>query len=40
MKPCFKRGKPDDLETLHPVYFALVMATGIVAIATDLHGVP
>ena len=34
-----KRGRPDDLETLHPAYFALVMATGIVAIATHLHGV-
>ena len=35
----FKRGRPDDLKTLHPAYFALVMATGIVAIATHLHGV-
>jgi tellurite resistance protein TehA-like permease len=30
-----KRG---GLETLHPAYFALVMATGIVAIACDLRG--
>ena len=36
----FRRGRPDELETLSPAYFALVMATGIVAIATDLHGVP
>lgn len=36
----FKRGRPDDLKTLHPAYFALVMATGIVAIATYLHDVP
>lgn len=36
----FQRGRPDDLETLHPGYFALVMATGIVSIAVDLHGVP
>jgi tellurite resistance protein TehA-like permease len=27
-----------SLETLHPAYFALVMATGIVAIAADLRG--
>ena len=36
----FRRGWPDELETLSPAYFALVMATGIVAIATDVHGVP
>jgi tellurite resistance protein TehA-like permease len=35
----FKRGRPDDLKTLQPAYFALVMATGIVAIAMHLHGV-
>jgi hypothetical protein len=35
----FERGRPDDLKTLHPAYFALVMATGIVAIAMHLHGV-
>lgn len=40
MRLRFRRGRPDDLETLHPAYFALVMATGIVAIAADLHGVP
>jgi tellurite resistance protein TehA-like permease len=35
----FERGPPDNLETLHPAYFALVMATGIVALATHLHGI-
>lgn len=40
MSPRFKRGRRDDLKTLHPAYFALVMATGIVAIATHEHGVP
>lgn len=40
MRLRFKRGRTDDLETLHPAYFALVMATGIVAVATHLHGVP
>lgn len=40
MKPRFERGRRDRLETLHPAYFALVMATGIVAIAAHLHGVP
>src|SRR5215469_3674337 len=39
MRPYFKRSRPDDLKTLHPAYFALVMATGIVAIALHLHGV-
>jgi len=34
----FERGPPDALESLHPAYFALVMATGIVAIAAHLHG--
>jgi len=33
------RGHPDRLETLNPAYFALVMATGIVAISMHLHGV-
>lgn len=28
------------MKTLHPAYFALVMATGIVAIAAHLHGLP
>lgn len=40
MRVRFEHGRPDQLETLHPAYFALVMATGIVAIATHLHGVP
>jgi tellurite resistance protein TehA-like permease len=35
-----EHGRPDDLNTLQPAYFALVMATGIVSIATYLHGVP
>lgn len=34
------RGEPDTLKTLHPAYFALVMATGIVAIALHEHAVP
>lgn len=36
----FKRGHPDNLKTLHPAYFALVMATGIVAHAAYLHNIP
>ena len=40
MKLRFERGSRDDLKTLHPAYFAMVMATGIVAIATHIHGVP
>jgi tellurite resistance protein TehA-like permease len=40
MKLRFQRGRADDLETLHPAYFSMVMATGIVAIATMLNGVP
>src|SRR3546814_14545187 len=39
VRPCFKRGQRDDLETLHPAYFALVMATGIVALAAHLNGI-
>ena len=39
MRPYFKRGRCDKLETLHPAYFALVMATGIVALAAHMHGV-
>ncbi|HUP47106.1 MAG TPA: tellurite resistance/C4-dicarboxylate transporter family protein [Thermoanaerobaculia bacterium] len=30
----------DTLRTLHPAYFALVMATGIVSIAAQLTGIP
>ena len=40
MKLRFEHGRRDELETLHPAYFALVMATGIVALATYVHGVP
>jgi tellurite resistance protein TehA-like permease len=40
LAPRFARGPRDRLETLHPGYFALVMATGIVALAARLHGVP
>lgn len=39
MRLRFERGLPDTLQTLHPAYFALVMATGIVARAARLHGV-
>jgi tellurite resistance protein TehA-like permease len=39
MRLRFQRGRRDNLETLHPAYFALVMATGIVALATYLHGI-
>ncbi len=28
------------IQTLHPAYFALVMATGIVSIAAHLMGIP
>ena len=40
MRLRFEHGRRDDLETLHPAYFALVMATGIVSIAAYLHGIP
>ncbi len=40
MRLRFARGRPDELRTLHPAYFALVMATGIVAIAATRHGFP
>lgn len=40
MRIRFKRGRHDNLETLHPAYFALVMATAIVALAADVHGIP
>lgn len=39
MRLHFARGAADRLETLHPASFALVMATGIVALALDAHGV-
>lgn len=38
MRLVFRRGAHDTLENLHPAYFALVMATGIVAIALHLRG--
>ena len=34
----FAHAQPDRLETLHPAYFAAVMATGIIAVGTTLHG--
>ena len=40
MRLRFRRGRSDNLETLHPAYFGMVMATGIVAIATMLNHVP
>src|SRR5262245_45838124 len=40
MRLRFEHGRRDDLKTLHPAYFALVMATGIVSIAASLHGIP
>lgn len=39
MRLRFERGQRDRLETLHPGYFALVMATGIVALAAHVHRV-
>src|SRR5262245_54090538 len=38
MRLRIERGRRDELKTLHPGYFAMVMATGIVAIAAELHG--
>lgn len=38
MRLRFEHGPRDRLETLHPAYFALVMATGIVALAAHAHG--
>jgi hypothetical protein len=40
MRLRLEHGRRDDLKTLHPAYFALVMATGIVSIATYLHRIP
>lgn len=40
MRLRFEHGRRDELETLHPAYFAMVMATGIVSIAAHLHGIP
>jgi tellurite resistance protein TehA-like permease len=36
MRPRFEHGRADNLKTLHPAYFALIMATGMVALATYL----
>jgi tellurite resistance protein TehA-like permease len=38
--PAPKEAASSGLETLHPAYFALVMATGIVSIASSLLGIP
>jgi tellurite resistance protein TehA-like permease len=40
MRLRLEHGRRDDLKRLHPAYFSLVMATGIVSIATYLHGIP
>lgn len=40
MRLRFQHGRADDLETLHPAYFAMVVATSIVAIAAMLNGIP
>jgi tellurite resistance protein TehA-like permease len=40
MRLRIEHGRRDELKTLHPAYFAMVMATGIVSIATYLHGIP
>ena len=39
MRLRFEHGQRDELKTLHPAYFAMVMATGIVSIDAHLHGV-
>lgn len=40
MRVAFAHGKPETIEALNPAYFALVMATGIVAIAAQMHNIP
>jgi tellurite resistance protein TehA-like permease len=40
MRLRLEHGRRDELKTLHPGYFAMVMATGIVSIDTYLHDVP
>jgi tellurite resistance protein TehA-like permease len=40
MKLWFEEGHRDDVKTLHPAYFAMAMATGIVAISAHLHAMP
>lgn len=38
--PPLRAEEPSALAVMHPAYFALVMATGIVAVATSLLGLP
>jgi tellurite resistance protein TehA-like permease len=40
MRLRFEHGRRDELKTLHPAYFAMVMATGIVSIAAHLQAFP
>ena len=40
MKLRFERGRRGTLKALHPACFAMVMATGIVALSAHLHGMP
>lgn len=40
MMPHLEHAAHDDLKRLHPAYFAIVMATGILAIAAQEHSVP
>jgi tellurite resistance protein TehA-like permease len=40
MRLRIEHGRRDELKTLHPAYFAMIMATGIVSIAAHLHGIP
>lgn len=36
----FAHGKKEDIRTLHPAYFAMVMATGIISIAMFVNQIP
>lgn len=40
MRIRFEHGPRDHLKTMHPAYFAMVMATGIVSISLFVHHVP
>jgi tellurite resistance protein TehA-like permease len=40
MMPRVERARHDDLKRLHPAYFAIVMATGILALGMHEHSVP
>jgi tellurite resistance protein TehA-like permease len=40
MMPRVEHARHDDLERLHPAYFAIVMATGILALGAHEHSVP